>query len=548
MSGAGDLLGTLGAVAPSALAGYTRGQARGLQFQIQQQRLNQQAQGLQDYRQQLIQLQQQGQQLKQQLAERQADQKELLRLTDLIQKKPHDLQQTGQLGPTLTQWSGLYQKVHPGEPLPSFFGEQYVPAGDRTASSPAQEAPLPPAPNVVQSWPAGADAPPFPPTPARTYRPQPAEPGTDAMSAPTRPASFVTAHLPAHFTGIPDIPLDEVKQSQIDAAKSLEGYRTKRSELTDEQIIRMKALENPQIDHLLAETALLHVQGQAVPARLRQFDERTDLLSKALGVNRDRLKEYIRNNFYNNQLGYDRATSEWDLRQSEIARNQAYVQQQAGSLPSAVWREAQPLFRGYYQTDPLTGRYMSDAQREPFRKGILALYQRHSLDARPFLHPGEPGYDPAYALGSSPTGASAETPSPPPGDTGATGPPEAFPPPPPPEGTGAAYGAPTGGPPALPAADGEMLVHTDPAELEQVEPGVQRWQYGSGGPGDPRFSAPPPLPKKQQFSGKELTDTNLWIIDGSFPKRLRTPKATLAQRERLLRAYWLLRGRPYRGP
>jgi hypothetical protein len=41
MSGAGDLLGTLGAVAPSALAGYTRGQARGLQFQIQQQRQQQ---------------------------------------------------------------------------------------------------------------------------------------------------------------------------------------------------------------------------------------------------------------------------------------------------------------------------------------------------------------------------------------------------------------------------------------------------------------------------------------------------------------------------
>jgi hypothetical protein len=37
MSGAGDLLGTLGAVAPSALAGYTRGQARGLQYHLQQQ-------------------------------------------------------------------------------------------------------------------------------------------------------------------------------------------------------------------------------------------------------------------------------------------------------------------------------------------------------------------------------------------------------------------------------------------------------------------------------------------------------------------------------
>jgi hypothetical protein len=42
MSGAGDLLGTLGAVAPSALAGYTRGQTRALQYQAQQQQLQQQ--------------------------------------------------------------------------------------------------------------------------------------------------------------------------------------------------------------------------------------------------------------------------------------------------------------------------------------------------------------------------------------------------------------------------------------------------------------------------------------------------------------------------
>lgn len=561
MSGAGDLLGTLGAVAASALAGYTRGQARGLQFQIQQQRLQQQAQGLQDYRQQLIDLQRQGQHLKESLAERQADQKELLRLTDLIQKKPHDLQHTGQLEPTLTQWHALYQKVHPGEEVPSFFGEQYVPAGPQTFTQEQPPLDVPAPPRLVEDAtgmafePGAAMQPPLGPGFDRRTLAGLGGGGefrsSETVSVP-RPSKKQTVNVPAHFTGIPDIPLDEKTQGYLEGLASLAGHRAVGDQLTAERVITERAMRDPRLQRTLAETALALAHAQDVPQARQQAEERLDLLAKAFGLNRDRVEEYLRNNAFLREMAGKQFGSIDALRRSEIQRNEAYFKQQQGSLPPAVWHELAPLVRGYMQTDPLTGRFVQDPQREPFRRGIIAIYQKQGLDVRPFLKPGEPGYDPAYTL-AGPSAADIFGPGGAPGGQGAPAP-QPAPAPPPPEAAPeaapeATYGtAPGAGPPTLPFPGGETLVHTDPAELADVGSGMQRWQYGYL-PSQPGFSQPPSAPRGEKgFNGKELSAVNQWITDGSFATRLRKPKATLKERERLLRAYWALRGRPYRGP
>ncbi len=556
MSSLGEIGNALARVAPQALAGYTGGQARGEQFQLQQQARLAQQQGLQQYRQRLLDLQQQGNRLKQDLAERAADQKELGRLTDALLKSPHDLQARGQLEPTLLQWAGLFHKVHPGEALPSFFGERFVPAGERTSGAPVEEVPLPRKPDVVQSWPLGTDAPPFPPTPARPTRALPGAPGVDVLPGPYRPGAFVKARLPAHFEGIPEIPLDALTAERIAASQALTGYRGKRGELTDEQILRQRTLLEPDLNRRLAEIALLQARAKDVPAARKQADERLRLMAEALQVNKDRLGEYIRNNFYGNQVAYAQFMSQDEVRQAQVARLRQQLAQEQTRVPPALWKELQPLFRGYFQTDPVLGGYLSEEDREPYRQAILARYREHGLDYRWLLKPGEPGYAPAYALPGdgrlpeSEEAPGAAAPAAPPGQGG----PPALPPAAVPAGALGAVG-PVPSPAALrgqgasaaaalPAGPGSW--HTDPDELQPIGD-MARWQLAAMG-SDPLRVEAPPMPKGEQFTGGELDRVNRAIMDGSFPRRLRNPKARPVDRERLLRAYWLLRGRPYRGP
>jgi hypothetical protein len=462
MSGAGDLLGTLGAVAPSAISGYTRGQARGLQFQIQQQRLNQQAQGLQDYRQQLIQLQQQGQQLKQQLAERQADQKELLRLTDLIQKKPHELQQTGQLEPTLTQWTGLYQKVHPGEPLPSFFGEQYTPQQTETT-------PLP----LPQPLQAAGVAP--------------------SLASQLSPGQE-TRTTPAHFTGIPEIPLDEKTQAQIDATNSLIGRRGVQNAYTTEQTITAQLLREPRLQQILADTQLALARAGDVPEARRDAEARLGILAEGLGLNRERVREYLRHNMAGELQAAIGQTEANFWHNYQMRRNAAQDAQAGAKLPEAARLQYEALKQAYLARDSFGNPLGTPEQLEGYRRGMVEILRQHGGDPRGFLLPGEEGYDPSFApaagvsyppgQGFSKPGAGASATPPPPRQASA---PTLAPAPVQPPTTG---GTPVGkrtGQPAL-----------APANLP-VSPAEMRLQYPfwpqSFGPGDPGPSTLTPRPR-----------------------------------------------------
>lgn len=565
MSGAGDLLGTLGQVAPSALAGYGRGQARGLQYQQQEAYRQQQLQGLQDYRQQLIELQKAAQQAKEHLAEHQADQKELARLTDALLKDPHSLQARGQLEPTLMQWRGLYQKVHPGEPVPNFFGETFLPAGPEMETVPGLETSAPP--RFVEDVSGYA----YEPEAARAQMGLGALPGVGGEFRSSEgvqgyPEFKRTVMKPARFEGIPEIPLSEVEQSKKEAYQSLIDRRAKQNLFTDEQILRYQLERNPRLAKLYWDTRVLMQRERDIPAARAQADQRLQIMADALHVNSERLRAWIEDQNRDAVLQFEGLQSIDALRQSEIDRNAAYLKNLKTQIPEAVWKEILPLWRGYQQINPLSGRPFSPAEREPYRQGIIAKYRQYGLDPRPLLHPGEPGYDPSFTLGGAPGSAlqapgGEGAPPPEPGagrlEPGAS--PEGYtdefapaglPPP-------AARGA---GMPDLPAVGGwpDQIAPAAAAPGGQPAPRTAQLK-GFTLPGTPRYThhgttLPPSLPKGMEITAGDFQAVKQMVSGPKDKKRgslfrqfLSSPKTPKRIRQKALYTYWFLYERPYQG-